>query len=277
MERQAADDPDRRLRPPPRRQEAGPEAALGHDHPGADRPGKGVALLSLPRDLKVEIPGHGTDKINAAYALGGPKLTIKTVKQLTGLAINHYVDVSFRGFDEGVTRSAASTSTSTAATSTTTPASARPELRRDQRAARLPEDVRAARRSSTCATATPTTTSCAARASRTSCARCAPGDARKLLDNVDKMIDIFADNTRSDIHSTGALRRLLRLMLGVSDKPIKQVKFHGRLGESYCTAAPRRSRRRRASSLPATRQGPAQQAAQERSEDRAQEEPAAPT
>ena len=65
-------------------------------------PGKGVALMSLPRDLKVEIPGHGTDKINVAYTLGGPKLTIKTVKQLTGLAINHYVDVSFHGFAEGV-------------------------------------------------------------------------------------------------------------------------------------------------------------------------------
>src|SRR3954453_149316 len=65
-------------------------------------PGKGVALLSLPRDLKVDIPGHGTDKINTAYPFGGPKLTIKTVKQLTGLAINHYVDVSFRGFAQGV-------------------------------------------------------------------------------------------------------------------------------------------------------------------------------
>ena len=62
--------------------------------------------------------------------------------------------------------------------------------------------------------------------------------ARKLLDNVDKLIDIFADNTRSDIDSTGALRRLLRLMLGVQSKPIKQVKFHGRLGESYVTASP---------------------------------------
>ena len=82
----------------------GPEAALGHDHPGADRPRKGVALLSLPRDLKVAIPGHGTDKINVAYTLGGPKLTIKTVKQLTGLAINHYVDVSFHGFEQGVER-----------------------------------------------------------------------------------------------------------------------------------------------------------------------------
>src|SRR6185503_2021625 len=65
-------------------------------------PGKGVALMSLPRDLKVEIPGHGTDKLNVAYTLGGPKLAIKTVKQLTRLAINHYVDVSFHGFSEGV-------------------------------------------------------------------------------------------------------------------------------------------------------------------------------
>jgi LCP family protein required for cell wall assembly len=65
-------------------------------------PGKGVALMSLPRDLKVDIPGHGSDKINVAYEIGGPKLTIKTVKQLTGLAVNHYVDVSFRGFGQGV-------------------------------------------------------------------------------------------------------------------------------------------------------------------------------
>ena len=35
-------------------------------------PEEATALLSLPRDLKVEIPGHGTDKINAAYDLGGP-------------------------------------------------------------------------------------------------------------------------------------------------------------------------------------------------------------
>jgi hypothetical protein len=61
---------------------------------------------------------------------------------------------------------------------------------------------------------------------------------RKLFDNVDKLIDVFAKNTRSDIQSTGALRRLLKIMLGVQDKPIKQVKFHGRLGESYVTASP---------------------------------------
>jgi LCP family protein required for cell wall assembly len=61
-----------------------------------------TALLSLPRDLKVEIPGHGTDKINAAYSFGGPKLTLKTVKQLTGLTVNHVVNVDFKGFRAGV-------------------------------------------------------------------------------------------------------------------------------------------------------------------------------
>ena len=63
---------------------------------------KRTALLSLPRDLKVDIPGRGTDKLNAAYSLGGPKLTLKTVKELTGLTVNHVVNVDFKGFREGV-------------------------------------------------------------------------------------------------------------------------------------------------------------------------------
>jgi polyisoprenyl-teichoic acid--peptidoglycan teichoic acid transferase len=61
-----------------------------------------TALMSLPRDLKVEIPGYGTDKINAAYELGGPRLTVKTVKQLTGLSINHVINVTFDGFYRAV-------------------------------------------------------------------------------------------------------------------------------------------------------------------------------
>jgi LCP family protein required for cell wall assembly len=59
---------------------------------------KAIAMMSLPRDLKVQIPGHGTDKINAAYEIGGPKLTLKTVKRLTGLSVNHVINVDFRGF-----------------------------------------------------------------------------------------------------------------------------------------------------------------------------------
>ena len=137
-------------------------------------PGKGVALMSLPRDLKVDIPGHGTDKINVAYTLGGPKLTIKTVKQLTGLAINHYVDVSFHGFAEGVNalgcvyvdvdrryfndNAGLGYGAATTRSSTSSPATRRCAARR---------------RSTTCATATPTPTSCAPPASRTSCARSA--------------------------------------------------------------------------------------------------------
>ena len=63
---------------------------------------KQIAVLSLPRDLKVRIPGHGVDKLNAAYALGGVKLTLKTVKEFTGLGVNHVVNINFRGFRKAV-------------------------------------------------------------------------------------------------------------------------------------------------------------------------------
>src|SRR5215217_5733596 len=57
-----------------------------------------TAIMSLPRDLKVQIPGHGVDKINASYQIGGPALTLDTVKKLTGLPINHVINVTFKGF-----------------------------------------------------------------------------------------------------------------------------------------------------------------------------------
>ena len=61
-----------------------------------------IALMSIPRDLKVEIPGYGTDKFNAAFAYGGPKLTLQVVKELTGLPINHVVNVDYLGFVRAV-------------------------------------------------------------------------------------------------------------------------------------------------------------------------------
>ena len=61
-----------------------------------------IALMSIPRDLKVEIPGVGTEKFNAAYTYGGPKLTLQVVKELTGLPINHVVNVDFLGFVQAV-------------------------------------------------------------------------------------------------------------------------------------------------------------------------------
>lgn len=57
-----------------------------------------VRMLSLPRDLKVEIPGEGTDKINAAYAYGGPDLMVQTIQSDLGIPIDRYVEVEFGGF-----------------------------------------------------------------------------------------------------------------------------------------------------------------------------------
>ena len=61
-----------------------------------------IRKLSIPRDIEVEIPGHGTNKVNAAYALGGPALTIETVEGFlgNGLQINHLVEVDFEAFPE---------------------------------------------------------------------------------------------------------------------------------------------------------------------------------
>src|SRR3954463_2884935 len=58
------------------------------------------ATLALPRDTVVPIPGHGEDKINAAYAYGGPALAIRTVEQFLGIPINHLVEVNFENFPQ---------------------------------------------------------------------------------------------------------------------------------------------------------------------------------
>lgn len=88
---------------------------LGSDSgPGRDGPGRSdsivlvhtnpdkhtISMLSIPRDLRVDIPGQGPDKINAAYAYGGAALTIRTVEKLTGLPVNHVVIVDFSAFAE---------------------------------------------------------------------------------------------------------------------------------------------------------------------------------
>ena len=61
-----------------------------------------VRKLSIPRDVEVDIPGHGVNKINAGYALGGPALTIETVESFlgNGLQVNHVVEVDFEEFPD---------------------------------------------------------------------------------------------------------------------------------------------------------------------------------
>jgi LCP family protein required for cell wall assembly len=58
------------------------------------------AQLSILRDTVVDIPGHGRNKINAAYAYGGPSLAIETVEQYLGIPINHLVEVNFENFPD---------------------------------------------------------------------------------------------------------------------------------------------------------------------------------
>ena len=57
-----------------------------------------TVLMSVPRDSYVRIPGRGRNKINAAFALGGPKLLAQTVEENTGIAIDDYVEIGFAGF-----------------------------------------------------------------------------------------------------------------------------------------------------------------------------------
>jgi LCP family protein required for cell wall assembly len=54
-------------------------------------------LISIPRDSYVPIPGHGSNKINAALTFGGPTLLVQTVEQVTGLHIDHYMSIGFGG------------------------------------------------------------------------------------------------------------------------------------------------------------------------------------
>jgi polyisoprenyl-teichoic acid--peptidoglycan teichoic acid transferase len=61
-----------------------------------------IGLLSIPRDLRVNVPGVGVTKFNQAYAEGGPRLTLRVVKQLTRLDINHVVNIDFVGFVDAV-------------------------------------------------------------------------------------------------------------------------------------------------------------------------------
>ncbi|WP_230931548.1 LCP family protein, partial [Dietzia aurantiaca] len=62
------------------------------------RDGDRTMLISLPRDMLVDIPGYGENKLNAAYTFGGPPLLAQTLEQQTGVRIDHYAEIGFGGF-----------------------------------------------------------------------------------------------------------------------------------------------------------------------------------
>jgi LCP family protein required for cell wall assembly len=61
-----------------------------------------TALLSIPRDLKVAIPGHGVRKVNESFSLGGSKLVVETLTQLLDVPINHVINIRFDSFAQAV-------------------------------------------------------------------------------------------------------------------------------------------------------------------------------
>ena len=65
-----------------------------------DPPHHRLYYLSIPRDLRVEIPGYGSSKINTAYQVGGPRLAARTVATYTGIPVNHLVVVNFAEFKD---------------------------------------------------------------------------------------------------------------------------------------------------------------------------------
>ena len=67
---------------------------LVHVPAGGGKP----AMISLPRDSYVPIPDHGSNKINAEYTLGGPRLLVQTIEQVTDVHIDGYVEIGFGGF-----------------------------------------------------------------------------------------------------------------------------------------------------------------------------------
>ena len=63
-----------------------------------------ISMLSVPRDLLVDIPGYGQNKINAAYSFGGARLSLEVVRELLGVPINDFVDINFAGFEQVINK-----------------------------------------------------------------------------------------------------------------------------------------------------------------------------
>jgi polyisoprenyl-teichoic acid--peptidoglycan teichoic acid transferase len=197
-----------------------------------------VALMSIPRDLKVDIPGYGVGKFNSAYTFGGPKLTLRVVKQLTGLQINHLVNVDFLGFvravyaigcvwvdvDRHYYHSNAGLPPSLQYSEINVPAGYQRLCGKDAlayvryrhtdtdlvRAARQQDFLREAR---------------------------ARVPLSTFINDRGKLIDIFTTYTTSDINSAETMLEVLKLMFNSRNAAIKEVHFPAVLGPSYVYAS----------------------------------------
>jgi LCP family protein required for cell wall assembly len=204
-----------------------------------------IAVLSIPRDLKVELPGGGIDKFNAAYAYGGPKETLQVVKELTGLPISHVVNVDFLGFVQAV-YAIGCVFTDV-----------------DRRYYHSNEGVPASEQYAEINVQPGYQLLCGKRAleyvryrhTDTDIVRSARqqafiSDARQRIsvDDIVKdvffgggnedLIQIFTEYTTSDINDKETMLELLKTFLSVRSAEIEEVHFPAELGPSYVTASP---------------------------------------
>lgn len=202
-------------------------------------PSKGqIAQLSFPRDLKVEIPGHGPDKLNAAYAIGGVNLSLKVIKQMTGIKVNHVVNINFRGFKDvvnaigcvyyDVDRRYYHSNIGLAPSQQYAEIDVPPGYQRlcGQKGldlVRFRHDdgdfVRIARQQSFIREARRTI------------------GTKRLFEDRDKLIKIYAKYTTSDIRSTKSLLRLVKLVLASAGDPFHSVKLNADIEGSYVVAS----------------------------------------
>ena len=212
-------------------------------------PSKGAtAVMSIPRDLKVNIRLRNgsvvTDKINAAYALGGPRLSVQTVRNLLDIKINHVVNVNFGGFKRAVNRLGCVYvdvdrdyfNDNTGGGERYAAIDINPGYQRlcgkDSldyvRYRHLDNDlVRAARQQAFLAQA-----------------KAQIGLGRVFGDRK-ALLRIFGRYTQTDIarDNTKAILRLLKLAFEASKHPIREVRFPGRIGPTYVTVSPTALRR----------------------------------
>ncbi len=198
-----------------------------------------IALMSIPRDLKTEIPGVGTAKFAEAYSYGGPKLALQTVKELTGLRINHVVNVDFLGFVRAVyaigcvyvdvDRRYYHSNVGVAASEQYAEINVKPgyQLMCGKKALQYvryrhtdTDLVRAARQQDFISAARERV------------------PVQDLVLGRNDLLEIFTEYTTSDISDTETMVEVLKLFIASRNSEIKEVRFPATLGPSFVYATP---------------------------------------
>lgn len=198
-----------------------------------------IGLMSIPRDLKVQIPGVGTDKFSSAFAYGGPRLALRVVKEITGLRINHIVNVDYLGFVRAVyaigcvyvdvDRRYYHSNEGVPPSEQYSEIDVQPgyQLMCGKKALQYvryrhtdTDLVRAARQQDFLSAARQRV------------------PVSKLVLGQDDLIEIFTSYTTSDISDTEAMLQVLKLFIASRNATINEVSFPAELGPSYVYASP---------------------------------------